>query len=928
MRRFNSIELLEDHLEHVHYSDQNVSGSKLNLNQQPVGQTPCKCLITSCNGLNIIDISSLVRHLNTVHESEPRECIFENCRTRFQAGSASRHHFRLQHVKLNKIELKSKYKVQASIVTGSGETSEDFSFDVSNSDCSNTESNYPASDISINSSDSDSDDVANDDDKFYVKAFADFGNRMCHEKFIPHSTMQYISTEFLAHSQKALEDREVAVKKVLRGIPELTEVNIEEIMRVVSEDKFVNAQKELDTEHKRDAFLRSNFNYVNPVEYVLNKENVLKGQPKEVYHYIPIVQTFKNLIQDQTFIGMMNNATAMSNYESQVLRDCKDGLAFKNNTFFKKNPDAYACIMYSDAVELVNPLGSGKGKHKIVQIFWTLADIPRSQRSQIDRIQLALVVKEKVMRKYGEQLIYENLIKDLHKLEEGIDISDQGAPSKIVKCGLLLYAADNLEAMQVGGFSTCFSSYDICRHCHCQYEDLVDNIHDYDGDTAHNHWTEEEYDAIVTAIEREGVQTGEKDVEQVLDLFCEPNSSDDSEDDCDSDESFHSDETFGGDDRFGLRKCCPLNELNAFHAVYGFPPDLLHDLFEGVVAQDLLGVIKILSHEGWFTLLDYNSSIKRQDFKSYERNDKPELIKTFKAHKLSGKAVSIWTHLRNFGFIIKPFVLDIDHMALSLGLSLASIVERLAAAEIREYEVDILEDAIIEYLDHRKIVFGSYPDLLGKVKPKHHYLVHYPDAIRNFGPCLAYWTGRFESKHRVSKGLAESAKNFKNISLTVSVRQQKRMASKFYNGLFETQNIKLPLTVLNRADVEKDQTSVGSYIKVNMREGDFICNEIELRGHHYKVNDVVVLNAVDRSTLDVGWIQTVLVKESGAVYFVVKQYRALRADLGFFTTSTPLDNELALKSFDELADYKPIVIHGTVNRFNFALHHYVSVSHK
>ena len=209
----------------------------------------------------------------------------------------------------------------------------------------------------------------------------------------------------------------------------------------------------------------------------------------------------------------------------------------------------------------------------------------------------------------------------------------------------------------------------------------------------------------VTAIEREGVQIDEKDVEQVLDLFCESNSSDDSEDDCDSDESFHNDETFGGDDRFGLRKCCPLNELNAFHAVCGFPPDLLHDLFEGVVAQDLLGVIKILSHEGWFTLLDYNSSIKRQYFKSYERNDKPELIKTFKAQKLSGKAVSVWTHLRNFGFIIKPFVLDIDHMALSLGLSLTSIVERLTAAEIREYEVDILEDEIIEYLDHRKNCF-------------------------------------------------------------------------------------------------------------------------------------------------------------------------------------------------------------------------------
>lgn len=34
----------------------------------------------------------------------------------------------------------------------------------------------------------------------------------------------------------------------------------------------------------------------------------------------------------------------------------------------------------------------------------------------------------------------------------------------------------------------------------------------------------------------------------------------------------------------------------------------------------------------------------------------------------------------------------------------------------------------------------------------------------------------------MSKGTAESAKNFKNISLTVSVRQQMRMASVYYKA--------------------------------------------------------------------------------------------------------------------------------------------------
>ena len=37
---------------------------------------------------------------------------------------------------------------------------------------------------------------------------------------------------------------------------------------------------------------------------------------------------------------------------------------------------------------LVNPLGAGRGHHKVIQIFYSLCEIPKNQRSKIDRIQL------------------------------------------------------------------------------------------------------------------------------------------------------------------------------------------------------------------------------------------------------------------------------------------------------------------------------------------------------------------------------------------------------------------------------------------------------------------------------------------------------------------------------------------------------------
>ena len=74
------------------------------------------------------------------------------------------------------------------------------------------------------------------------------------------------------------------------------------------------------------------------------------------------------------------------------------------------------------------------------------------------------------------------------------------------------------------------------------------------------------------------------------------------------------------------------------------------------------------------------------------------------------------------------------------------------------------------------------------------FLSHYAEHVRVFGPPLAYWTGRFESKHRIAKNFAESAKNVKNITKTLSERQQMRAASgrpslkkKFFSKLFRTE---------------------------------------------------------------------------------------------------------------------------------------------
>ena len=183
-----------------------------------------------------------------------------------------------------------------------------------------------------------------------------------------------------------------------------------------------------------------------------------------------------------------------------------------------------------------------------------------------------MVFHEKLLKKHSLKLILKPLIDDLIKLENGIVFS--GSETRAVKCGVLCYSADNLEASLLGDFS----ERDICRVCHIKHQDLVDRITD-----EHSLWSVEEYDNICKSmVANESVHDRsitEERVEQVHhddgELFYE-SSDDDSFDIIEAEPGFSDDI-----DMRGVRQECPLNVLQSFLFVTSFLLDLMHDLFEG-----------------------------------------------------------------------------------------------------------------------------------------------------------------------------------------------------------------------------------------------------------------------------------------------------------------------------------------------------------
>ena len=142
-----------------------------------------------------------------------------------------------------------------------------------------------------------------------------------------------------------------------------------------------------------------------------------------------------------------------------------------------------------------------------------------------------------------------------------------------------------------------------------------------------------------------------------------------------------------------------------------------------MIPLDLLAIIRIISLQGCFTIVQYNNALIKLGYPAYESGDKPcPVPEKSSIKKLKGKAVSNWVHLRNWPLIINYFDVDFEDPVLILGLKLHDLVERLCAQEFLNYEISILDDKIVDYLDLRKTVRQNFPNIMPNPKPKHHFL--------------------------------------------------------------------------------------------------------------------------------------------------------------------------------------------------------------
>jgi len=69
-------------------------------------------------------------------------------------------------------------------------------------------------------------------------------------------------------------------------------------------------------------------------------------------------------------------------------------------------------------------------------------------------------------------------------------------------------------------------------------------------------------------------------------------------------------------------------------------------------------------------------------------------------------------------------------------------VELVCAPKLSQMQVLYLNRLVYAYVEERAHLFPMVA-----LRPKHHYLLHYPWLIMQFGPLIRVWTMRLDSKH-------------------------------------------------------------------------------------------------------------------------------------------------------------------------------------
>lgn len=184
------------------------------------------------------------------------------------------------------------------------------------------------------------------------------------------------------------------------------------------------------------------------------------------------------------------------------------------------------------------------------------------------------------------------------------------------------------------------------------------------------------------------------------------------------------------DQKHGIIEECVFHSIENFHIIKNISVDVMHDLFEGVCRYDFGHLLYMLiNKKKLFSLEILNDRIRFLDYGTNPSINKPLLINIDAINKkyIIYSAAEMACFSQYLGLIIGDLVPK-KNKTWQLYIILRKIIFIIKAEEVTDENISLLEKLTSK---HYKLYIKLFNDTL---KPKHHFLLHYPRVMRQFGP--------------------------------------------------------------------------------------------------------------------------------------------------------------------------------------------------
>ena len=333
-------------------------------------------------------------------------------------------------------------------------------------------------------------------------------------------------------------------------------------------------------------------------------------------------------------------------------------------------------------------------------------------------------------------------------------------------------------------------------------------------------------------------------------------------------------------------------------------------------------LIHYISKKKYFTMAFFNERIDSFPFAMYEKGDLPQHL--YKSKSCSWENFRVQQNALEMGNLIRLFPLLIgseipdDDDKWDIALSFVELCLFLLSPVFSSGRTFHLVSAIDDFMTS---LYEAFPHV--SVKPKGHYLTHYPHQILTCGPPVDHGTIRFEGKHHYFVSVYNRSNNRINVTKSLATHHQYMMYLHYKKEfILSYDNINTVFSKTVTVDDLSDEVSALVRTVTRMPRIT-IFDGVTYEGIHYRTGNALVIR-FDEEDLLFGQVELMFVYHD--LLYVV--YTLLETIFGPHLNAYEITGlySKGISSTSALADSFPLGVYDVDNSSFFTIRHEIMKS--